>query len=112
MREGSNLLTRPWQAKDDDRKHGSDSSAAERRPRPPCRFGGDACDQLYFPKVTLLIFSVLIFIVVSNASSSSLHLKHDLGQLSRQLLQPPVGSNAGVGETQTRYQSVATLNQY
>ena len=64
------------------------------------------------PKVTLLIFSVLIFIVVSNASSSSLHLKHDLGQLSRQLLQPPVGSNAGVGETQTRYQSVATLNQY
>jgi len=34
----------------------------------------------------------------------------DLGQLSRQLLQPPVGCNTDVGETQTRYQSVATLN--
>jgi len=34
----------------------------------------------------------------------------DLGQLSRQLLQPPVGSNTDVGETQTRYQSVAALN--
>ena len=33
-----------------------------------------------------------------------------LGQLSRQLLQPPVGSNTYVGETQTRYESVATLN--
>jgi len=32
-----------------------------------------------------------------------------LGQLSRQLLQPPVGSNTDVGETQTRYESVATL---
>jgi len=36
--------------------------------------------------------------------------EHNLGQLSRQLLQPPVGSNTDVGETQTRYQSVATLN--
>ena len=35
VREGSNLLTRPWQAKDDDRKHGRDRSAAERRPRTP-----------------------------------------------------------------------------
>jgi len=35
---------------------------------------------------------------------------NDLGQLSRQLLQPPVGSNTDVGETLTRYQSVATLN--
>jgi len=25
--------------------------------------------------------------------------------------QPPVGSNTDVGETQTRYQSVATLNE-
>ena len=36
-REGSNPLMRPWQAKDDDRKHGRDRSAAERRPRLPCR---------------------------------------------------------------------------
>jgi len=76
VREGSNLLTRPCQAKDDDRKHGRDRSAAERRPRPPCRIGRVACDQLSFPEVTLLIFSVFIFIAVSNASSSSLHLKH------------------------------------
>ena len=34
----------------------------------------------------------------------------DLGQLSRQLLQPPVGSNTDVGETQTHYLSVAILN--
>ena len=34
----------------------------------------------------------------------------NLGQLSRQLLQQPVGSNTDVGKTQTRYQSVATLN--
>jgi len=33
----------------------------------------------------------------------------DLGQLSRQLLQPPVGSNTDVGETPTRYQRVAAL---
>jgi len=76
MREGSNLLTRPWQAKDDDRKHGRDRPAAERRPRPPCPVGRDACDQLYFPKVTLHIFSVFILIAVSNASSSFLHMKH------------------------------------
>ena len=76
MREGSNLLTRLWQAKDDDRKHGRDRSAEERRPRLPCRIGRDACDQLSFPNVTLLIFSVFIFIAVWNASSFSLHLKH------------------------------------
>jgi len=76
VRKGSNLLLRPWQAKDDDRKHGRDRSAAERRPRPPCWIGRDACDQLSFPKVTLHIFSVFILIAVSNASSSSLHLKH------------------------------------
>ena len=76
MREGSNLLTKPWQAKDDDRKHGRDRSVAERRPRPLCRIGRDVCDQLSFPKVTLLIFSVFILIAVLNASSSSLHLKH------------------------------------
>jgi len=34
----------------------------------------------------------------------------NLGQLSHQLLQPPVCSNTDVGETQTRYQSMATLN--
>ena len=76
VREGSNLLTRPWQAKDDDKKDGRDRSAAERRPRPPCRIGRDACDQLSFPKGTFLIFSVYILIAVSNASRSSLHLKH------------------------------------
>ena len=76
MREGSNLLTRPWQAKDDDRKHGKDRSAVEWRPRPPCQIGRDACDQLPFPKVTLLIFSLFILVAVSNASSSLLHLKH------------------------------------
>ena len=77
MREGSNLLTRPWQAMEDDRKHGQDRSVAEwRPPKPPCRIGKDACDQMSFPKVTLLIFSVFILIAVSNASSSSLHLKH------------------------------------
>jgi len=43
------------------------------------------------------------------ASLATLLLRN-LGQLSRQLLQPPVGSNADVGETQTRYQSVASLN--
>jgi len=36
--------------------------------------------------------------------------KTDLGQLSRQLLQLPVGSNTDVGETQTRCESVAALN--
>jgi len=34
----------------------------------------------------------------------------DLGQLSRQLHHPPVGSNTDVGETQTRHQSEVTLN--
>jgi len=34
----------------------------------------------------------------------------DLGQLSRQLLQLPVGSNTDIGETQMHYESVATLN--
>ena len=76
MREGSNLLARPWQGKDDDRIHGRDMSAAERRPRPLCRIGRDACNQLSFPKITLLLFSVFILIAASNASSSSLHLKH------------------------------------
>jgi len=76
VRKGSNLLTRPWQAKDDDRKHGRDRSTAERRPRPPCQIGRDACDQLSFPKVMLHIFSVFILIAVSNASSSPLHLNH------------------------------------
>jgi len=36
---------------------------------------------------------------------SSLHSLH-LGQLSRQLLQPPVGSNTDVGETWIHYLSV------
>jgi len=62
VREGSNLLTRLWQAKDDDRKHGRDRSAAERKPRPPCLIGRDACDQLSFPKVTLLIFPCLFLL--------------------------------------------------
>ena len=63
MREGSNLLIWPWQAKDDNRKHGRDRSAAERRPRPLCQIGKDACDQVSFPKVTLHIFSVFILMV-------------------------------------------------
>jgi len=58
VREGSNLLTRPWQVKDDDRKHGRDRSVAEWRPRP--LIGRDACDQQSFPKVTLLIFFVFV----------------------------------------------------
>ena len=69
-------MTRPWQAKDDNRKHGRDRSGAERRPRPPCHISKNACDQLSFPKVTSHIFFVFILIAVSNASSSSLHLKH------------------------------------
>jgi len=47
-----------------------DWSVMEQRPRPPCQIGKDACDQLSFPKVTvtLHIFSMLIFIAVSEAS--------------------------------------------
>ena len=52
-----------------------DRSAAERRPRPACLIGRDACDQ-FSPKDTLHIFSMLVFIAVSNTSSSFLHLKH------------------------------------
>jgi len=74
VREGSNLLMRPWQAKDDDKKHGRDRSAAEQNPRLPFQIGRDACDQLPFPKVTLLIFSVFILVVVSNASGA-IHLQ-------------------------------------
>jgi len=70
VRKGSNLLTRSWQVKDD-RKHGRNRSAAEWRPRLPCRIGKDACDQLSFQKVTLLIFSMLIYIAVSTTLSSS-----------------------------------------
>ena len=62
VREGSNLLTRPWHAKDDDRKRGKDRSAAEWRPRPPCRIGRDACDQLYFPKSHYIFFPCLFLL--------------------------------------------------
>jgi len=55
---------------------GWDRSAAERRPRPACLFGRDACDQFSSPKDTLHIFSMLFFMAVSNTSSSALHLKH------------------------------------
>jgi len=67
VRKGSNLLTRPWQVKDNDREQGRDRCAAEWRQRLPCQIGRDACNQLSFLEVTLLIFSMLIFIVVSNA---------------------------------------------
>jgi len=69
-------LTRPQEAWDGDMKHGRDRSVAERSSRPPCRIGRDAYDQFSFPKVTSHIFSMLVFTVVLNASSSSLLLKH------------------------------------
>jgi len=47
-------------------KHGRDGYVVERRPRPTCRTGRDACDQLSFPKDTLHIFSILVFTAVSN----------------------------------------------
>ena len=56
--------------------HDRDRSAAERRPRPACLIGRDACDQFSSPKATLHIFSTLVFMAVSNTSSSYLHLKH------------------------------------
>jgi len=40
-----------------------------------CLIGRDACDQ-FSSKDTLHIFSMLVFMAVSNISSSSLHLKH------------------------------------
>ena len=48
----------------------------ERRPRPACLIGRDACDQFSSPKDTLHIFYMLVFMAVSNTSSSFLHLKH------------------------------------
>ena len=39
-------------------------------------YGRDACDLFSSPKDTLHIFSMLIFMAVSNTSSSSVHLKH------------------------------------
>ena len=63
VRKRSNLLARPWQAEDDDKKHGRDRSAVERRPRPLCQIGSDACDQLSFPKVALF-FSCLFLLLL------------------------------------------------
>jgi len=54
------------------------------------------------------LFSLLSTSIEYSCLSHPLYI--DLGQLSRQLLQPAVGSNTDVGEMQTRYQSVATLN--
>ena len=68
-------MTMPLQACDDARKHGRDMSAAEQRPRPACLIGRDTCDQFSL-KDTLHIFSMLVFMAVSNTSSSFLHLKH------------------------------------
>jgi len=48
----------------------------ERRPRPACLIGRDACDQFSSPKDTLHNFSMLVFMAVSNTSSSCLHLMH------------------------------------
>jgi len=61
LREGSKRLARSLQACDDDSKHGRDRSAAERRQRPACLIGGDACDQFSFPKDTLHILSMLVY---------------------------------------------------
>jgi len=75
VRYGSNLLTRLWQVNDDDKKH--DRQVCGRtEAKASMSVGKDACDQLFFPKITLLIFSVFILIALSNASSFSLHLKH------------------------------------
>jgi len=68
-------MTRPLLAWDNDRKHGRDRSAGERRPRPACLIGRDACDQISSID-TLHIFSMLVFMAVSNTSSSSLYLNH------------------------------------
>ena len=46
----------------------------------------------------------------TDCKANYMGLEMHLGQLSRQLLQPPVGSNTYVGETQTRYESVTTFN--
>ena len=64
------------QAWNDDRKHGRDRSAAERRPSPACLLGRDACDQFSSAKDILHIFSTLVFMTVSNTSSCSFQLKH------------------------------------
>ena len=74
-REGSKRL-RSLQTWDDDWKHGRDRSAAKWRSRSTCLIGRDSCDLLPSPKDTLCIFSMLVFMAVSNTSSSFLHLKH------------------------------------
>jgi len=43
---------------------------------PACLIGRDACDQFSSPEDILHVFSKLVFMAVSNTSSSSLHLKH------------------------------------
>ena len=49
----------------------------ERRPRPAYLIGKNACDQFSLKDTfTLHIFSMLVFMAVSNTSSSFLHLKH------------------------------------
>ena len=58
VREGSYLLTRPWQVKGNDRKHGRDRSAAVQSLRSPCGIGRDACNQLSFPMGILLAFPI------------------------------------------------------
>jgi len=59
VRDGSNLLTRPWQANEDDKKHGQDRSVAERwPPKPPCWIGKDACDQASFQSHITYFFRV------------------------------------------------------
>ena len=49
---------------------------ANQRQRPACLIGRDACDQFSSPKDTLHIFSMLVFMAVSNNYNSFLHLKH------------------------------------
>jgi len=57
-----------------DKALGRDRSLAEQMPRQASI--KILRDQLSFPEVTLHIFSVLVFITVSNAPSSSIYLKH------------------------------------
>jgi len=72
VRDESNLLMRSWQAKDRDRKHGRDRSVAV-----ASMSDWQGCLRLtVFSKSHITYFSVFILIAVSNASSSSLHLKH------------------------------------
>jgi len=67
----------------------------------------DACDQFSSPKDTLQIFSILVFMAVSNTSSSFLHLKH--GALRSRYMSLRIGrqffntKNAWCGSISSRF---------